>query len=265
MGDDEFYGPEQAGIHHEAFGRLAGRAADLLAAELASAGLGAGSVVDLGCGSGILAGRLADAGYDVVGVDVSAAMLEIARREAPAVRFVHGSLLDADLSPGTVAVTATGEALNYAVDPRAGDDAFAALAARIAASLVPGGVLLFDVSVHGRSGPDRLRVQFHDRPGWSVGVRETEDDDALTRAIATFRRAEDGRYERTDETHAAPPLRPRMAPGDARGGRVRGRAPAGLRGRRVDDGLGGRPRASSLTSRDARPGDRIHQRFAEAR
>ncbi len=66
---------------------------------------------------------------------------------------------------------------------------------------MPGGVLLFDVSVHGRSGPDRLRVQFHDRPGWSVGVRETEGDDALTRAIATFRRVDDGRYERTDETH----------------------------------------------------------------
>ena len=37
MGDDGFYGPEQAGIHHEAFGRLAGRAADLLTAELAGA------------------------------------------------------------------------------------------------------------------------------------------------------------------------------------------------------------------------------------
>ena len=34
MGDEGFYGPEQAGIHHEAFGRLAGRAADLLTTEL---------------------------------------------------------------------------------------------------------------------------------------------------------------------------------------------------------------------------------------
>jgi SAM-dependent methyltransferase len=201
MGDDAFYGPEQAGIHHEAFGRLAGRAADLLTAELASAGLTSGSVVDLGCGSGILACRMTDAGYDVVGVDVSEAMLEIARRQAPEAHFVHGSLLDADLPPGGVAVTATGEALNYAVDPRAGDDAFAGLAGRVADSLLPGGAFLFDVSVHGRSGPDRLRVQFHDRPRWSVGVRETEDDHSLTRAIATFRRKDEGGYERTDETH----------------------------------------------------------------
>jgi SAM-dependent methyltransferase len=201
VGDEGFYGPEQAGIHHEAFGRLAGRAADMVTAELASAGLTTGRVVDLGCGSGILARRLSDAGYAVIGVDVSAAMLEIARRQAPAATFVHGSLLDADLPTGCVAVTATGEALNYAVDPRAGDDAFAELAARLARSLVAGGVFVFDVSIHGRSGPDRVRVQFHDRPGWSVGVRETEDDRSVTRAIATFRRLDDGRYERTDETH----------------------------------------------------------------
>jgi SAM-dependent methyltransferase len=201
MGDEAFYGPQQAGIHHEAFGRLAGRAADLLTAELEAARLSSGTVVDLGCGSGILARRMTEAGYEVLGVDVSAAMLEIARREAPAARFVQGSLLDVDLPPGSVAVTATGEALNYAVDPRAGDAAFTELAGRVAASLVPGGVFLFDVSVHGRSGPDRLRVQFHDREGWSVGVREDEDDHSLTRAIATFRRADDGRYERTDETH----------------------------------------------------------------
>jgi SAM-dependent methyltransferase len=201
MDEDGFYGPEQAGIHHEAFGRLAGRAADLLATELASAGLTSGTVVDLGCGSGILARRMAGAGYDVVGVDVSAAMLEIARREAPTARFEHGSLLDADLPPGSVAITATGEALNYAVDPRAGDAAFTELADRVATALVAGGPFLFDVSVHGRSGPQRLRVQFHDRPGWSVGVRETEDDHSVTRAIATFRRTGDGRYERIDETH----------------------------------------------------------------
>ena len=176
-------------------------------------------------------------------------MLEIARRQAPAARFVHGSLLDADLPPGGVAVTATGEALNYAVDPRAGDDAFAALAARVAASLVPGGVFLFDVSVHGRSGPDRLRVQFHDRPGWSVGVRETEDDRSVTRAIATFRRDDDGRYERTDERHVLHLYDPGWLQATLEAAGFDGRGPTGLRARRIDDGLGGRPRAPPLTGR----------------
>src|SRR4249920_1412740 len=106
-----FYGAEQAGIHHREFGRLAGRAADLLTRELVAAGLASGTVVDLGCGSGILARRMTDAGYDVLGVDVSAAMLDLARQEAPRARFVQGSLLDAELPASAVAVTATGEAL----------------------------------------------------------------------------------------------------------------------------------------------------------
>ena len=197
---EAFYGPEQAGIHHERFGRLAGRAADLLLRELATAGLASGTVVDLGCGSGILARRLTDAGYDVLGVDVSAPMLEIARSEAPLARFVQAPLLDVDL-PRAVAITATGEALNYLVDERTGDPAFDRLARRVAEALVPRGVFLFDVSVHGRSGPDGVRVQFHDAPDWSIGVRETEDATTVTREIATFRRGADGRYARVDERH----------------------------------------------------------------
>ena len=200
MDGETFYGPEQARIHHEEFGRLADRAADLLVAELARAGVATGTVVDLGCGSGILARRMLAAGYDVLGSDLSESMLEIARRQAPGARLVRTSLLDLALPP-CVAVAATGEALNYATDPRAGDAAFGVLARRIHDALAPGGIFLFDVSVPGRAGPDRRRVQFHDVPAWSVGVVETEGADALTRIITTFRRQEDGRYERSDERH----------------------------------------------------------------
>ena len=41
MDEIVFYGPEQAGIHHEAFGRLAGRAANLLRSTLETAGFDA--------------------------------------------------------------------------------------------------------------------------------------------------------------------------------------------------------------------------------
>lgn len=73
--------------------------------------------MDLGCGSGMLAGILTDAGYDVLGVDVSQDMIELASANAPKASLRRGSL-DVDLPPA-VAVTATGEALNYAIDPRA--------------------------------------------------------------------------------------------------------------------------------------------------
>ena len=58
-----FYGAEQAAIHHGAFGDLAADAAALLVERLGVAGLSEGRITDLGCGSGILAAALIDAGY----------------------------------------------------------------------------------------------------------------------------------------------------------------------------------------------------------
>jgi SAM-dependent methyltransferase len=197
---DGFYGPEQARIHHEAFGRLADRAADRLLAELGASGIRSGTFVDLGCGTGILARRMLDAGFDVLGADISPSMLAIARAEAPGARLVEASLLDLDLPP-CVAVAATGEALNYATDPRMGATALAGVVRRVRRALESRGVFAFDVSLHGRSGPDRRRVQFHDGPDWSVGVVEIEDEVSVTRTITTFRRASNGEYARTDEVH----------------------------------------------------------------
>ena len=127
-------------------------------------------------------------------------MVALAQAEAPRARIVRSSLYDVEIPPA-VAVMATGEALNYATDPRAGPANFEALARRVHAALSPRGIFAFDVSVHGRSGPTGIRRQFHDRDGWSVGVREIEEAERLTRDIATFTREPDGRYRRTDERH----------------------------------------------------------------
>jgi trans-aconitate methyltransferase len=44
-------------------------------------------ILDLGCGTGHLAARIAEAGADVVGIDSSASMVEEARRLYPGIRF----------------------------------------------------------------------------------------------------------------------------------------------------------------------------------
>src|SRR5437588_9422605 len=49
----------------------------------------AGSVLDVGCGTGALAERLSERGYRVVGVDPSPGMLEVMRRRAPGVEAVE--------------------------------------------------------------------------------------------------------------------------------------------------------------------------------
>jgi SAM-dependent methyltransferase len=50
-----------------------------------------GSVLDVGCGTGALAQRLAGRGYEVAGVDPSEGMLEILRARSPEVNAVKGS------------------------------------------------------------------------------------------------------------------------------------------------------------------------------
>lgn len=53
--------------------------------------LGAHRILDLGCGSGALAARLAASGFAVTGIDPRAEAVEAARRRAPEARFVQAS------------------------------------------------------------------------------------------------------------------------------------------------------------------------------
>jgi SAM-dependent methyltransferase len=54
-------------------------------------------VLDAGCGTGRLAARLHDLGYDTVGVDVDESMLAVARETAPGPLWVSADLADVDL------------------------------------------------------------------------------------------------------------------------------------------------------------------------
>ncbi|MGW4290817.1 class I SAM-dependent methyltransferase [Streptomyces sp. NPDC004673] len=69
-------------------------------AELVGAGA---AVADLGCGPGRITGFLAAQGLDVFGLDLSPAMLAVARRENPGLRFEQGSMLELDLADGELA------------------------------------------------------------------------------------------------------------------------------------------------------------------
>ena len=197
---DSYYGSDQAQIHHTRFGDLAADAAGLLVEQLHDAGFDAGHVTDLGCGSGILAARLIDAGYSVSGIDLSPAMIDLARATAPAGSFTVGPALDAEIPP-SVAVTATGEVLNYATDPRAGLDALAVVATRVFGALEPGGVFLLDLATPGRNLGQNPRHVFHDHDTWTLGMHATETGLRLDRRIVIMMRDDDGRYRRVDEHH----------------------------------------------------------------
>jgi SAM-dependent methyltransferase len=196
----EAYGRDVAYVHDTGHGDFARDAAPGVLGLMRRAGIHEGLVVDLGCGSGIWAAALVDAGYDVIGVDQSAALLEIARERAPGARFVQASLFDVKLPPCS-AVTALGECFSYAVDRRAGRPALALVLRRIADALRPGGLLVFDVMTSG-SEPEAGRRTWSEGPDWLLCLDAREDPRArmLTRRIAVFR-PENEHYRRSDELH----------------------------------------------------------------
>ena len=82
------YGEDFAYIHDVGHGDFARRAAPGLLRILAASGHPGGCVVDLGCGSGLWAAALRAAGYEVLGIDLSAAIVAIARARVPEATFV---------------------------------------------------------------------------------------------------------------------------------------------------------------------------------
>lgn len=197
----EWYGGDLAHIHDAGFGDFARNAAPGILDLLDRSGVCEGSIVDLGCGSGLLAQELVEAGYRVLGVDISGAMVEIARKRVPEAEFRVASLFEADIPP-CAAVTAVGEVLNYIFDPRNDEGALARLFHRVHGALAPGGVLVFDLLEPGQLPPGAATRGFTEGEGWTVLVEREEDPakKTLTRRIVTFRKAGE-HYRRTDETH----------------------------------------------------------------
>lgn len=81
----------------------------------------AAAVVDLGCGTGTLSVLLAEAGHRVCGVDLSTAMLDVARAKAGdlEIDFRHGDAADPPCAPGAFDVVLVRHVLWAMPDPDA--------------------------------------------------------------------------------------------------------------------------------------------------
>ncbi|MEU9099138.1 class I SAM-dependent methyltransferase [Streptomyces sp. NPDC048361] len=64
---------------------------------------GGGTVADVGCGPGRVTAHLGELGVDALGVDLSPGMIDVARRDHPALRFEVGSMTDLPLADASVA------------------------------------------------------------------------------------------------------------------------------------------------------------------
>jgi ubiquinone/menaquinone biosynthesis C-methylase UbiE len=102
--------------------------------------MGGASVIELGCGDGSLARRLADAGArDVLAVDAARRMLALAARHPhPRVRYRHDDIETLRLPAASADCVVSSLALHYVRD-------YPGLIRRIAQWLRPGGQLVFSI------------------------------------------------------------------------------------------------------------------------
>src|SRR6516162_9090020 len=109
------YQKDLAYVQATAFGDFAQGAAPEIVSRLRNAPGQVRTVVDVGCGAGTLTAILMQAGFDAIGIDSSAELLQYAQRNAPQARFVQGSLYRVPL-PECDALVAAGETLTYHPD-----------------------------------------------------------------------------------------------------------------------------------------------------
>jgi len=198
------YDKDLAYIHDTGHGDFAGNSAPGLLQILHSCNINSGLVVDLGCGSGIWAASLLEAGYRVLGVDISEPMLEIARQRAPSAEFRCQSFLNTQI-PACDAITSIGECLGYLFDEANSYGALLTLFTQIHKSLSPGGLLIFDFLEPGIVKGSQQVQRFREGTDWAVLVELSENHatNRLTRRITSFRSkgSDNSHYHRDYEEH----------------------------------------------------------------
>ncbi|HWC98499.1 MAG TPA: methyltransferase domain-containing protein [Candidatus Sulfopaludibacter sp.] len=120
-------------------------------------------ILDVGCGTGQLAAEIAAAGAEVVAIDSSPAMVEQARRNAPALRFEVQDVCDLPYRAEFDAVFSNA-VLHWV---RRAEDA----AASMARALKPGGRLVMEM---GGRGNVRQVLEASDRALRELGVEQPE-------------------------------------------------------------------------------------------
>lgn len=111
--------------------------------KLRANGIDSGYVVDLGCGTGKLTTLLADAGYDMIGIDNSFDMLDMAlEREDDRILYLMQDMREFEPGEKVSAVVSACDSINYILEP----EDLQAVFFCVSESLKEGGIFIFDIN-----------------------------------------------------------------------------------------------------------------------
>lgn len=133
---------------------------------------GGGPVADVGCGPGHVTAHLHGLGVDAFGIDLSPAMVDIARRDHPSLRFEVGSMTDLRLADASLAGLLAFWSLIHVPD-----DAVPTAFSHFHRVLRPGGPLLLGFHIGDES---RLKTQGYGGHPMNVYVHRRQPDHVAT-------------------------------------------------------------------------------------
>ncbi|MFI6265879.1 class I SAM-dependent methyltransferase [Micromonospora sp. NPDC051006] len=133
---------------------------------------GGGPVADVGCGPGHVTAHLRELGVDAFGIDLSPAMVGVARRDHPGLRFEVGSMTDLDLADASLAGLLAWWSLIHVPD-----DTVGTVLGQFRRALRPGGLLLLGFHVGDQS---RLKTQGYGGHPMKVHVHRRRPEQVTT-------------------------------------------------------------------------------------
>lgn len=168
-------------------------------------GIDSGYVVDLGCGTGRMTTLLADAGYDMIGIDNSMEMLGIAlEKEDERILYLMQDMRKFETGEKVRAVVSACDSINYILD----SEDLQAVFECVRDSLESGGVFIFDINTpykyevlmadntiaENRDESSFIWENYYDA---DAGINEYD----LTLFIRETSEDEDDLYRKFEETH----------------------------------------------------------------
>ncbi len=159
-------------------------------------------VLDLGCGTGSITNILAKRGYDMIGVDLSPDMLNVAREKAAKhqldVLYLCQDIRQFELYGTVDAIICTLDVLNYITEPKELDKVFAL----VKNYLNPDGIFIFDINTEHKLKSTLGNNTFINEEEGIFYTWENEYADGISNQYLTFfAECENGMYQRFDETH----------------------------------------------------------------
>ena len=159
-------------------------------------------VLDLACGSGTLTCMMAEKGYDMIGLDLSPEMLDIANEKAKEkgldILFINQDMCDFELYGTVDAIICSLDGVNYITDKEALKKVFAL----VKNYLNPDGIMIFDInSEHKLRKVLGENTFVEDEEGvFYVWQNEFDEEEKIcTFILDIFEEDEDGKYSRFQE------------------------------------------------------------------